>query len=720
MSTFHSAAKMSAVLLLFAAHAAADQDTAPLESTEVPVVVDSGMVQTAGPARGVAFETLVLAPGRPWMRLAFDQVELGRTPVGGQPTVLRLVGLRDGVTQVLNTSAVRQWNQTSAYFNGDAVLVQIVADSAAPPSLVRMSAVTAGVARTPNEGGVANLCDGEDTRVPSSDPAVGRLLPNGCTAWIFDDPNNCMLSAGHCFPSASTVIQFNVPESAKDGTPVHPPPEFQFAVDMSSVQRLSAGEGWDWAYFGCFPNSTSGATAYETQGAFIPISPAPLPSNPSQEIQVRGFGTVEPPVTGQWNRIQKEASGPYESRIGFRITYVVDTSAGNSGSPVLDAATGHAIGIHGQGGCGVGSGANIGTAVQNENLQYALARPLGVCAPLGRLAFEFPDGIPIQLNPAGDSIRVIVRAGFGGDPQPGTGLLFLDSGEGYASHPMNEVEENVYDAIFPAHSCGARLSYYFSALAMDGHDARVPMVAPAAAYSGAAAGAIAMHLADDFEDDLGWTTTAEDGVTAGLWERVTPTATGVRVPPSDADLSGKCFVTGNSQGDDIDGGRVTLLSPPIDASLPGSELRYWRWFNTSSIGLEDELIVEISPDDGETWLPVETYTSNGVGWIHRTVMLDEIRGFEPTPNLRVRFTASDVGYSSAVEAAVDGVEVRTVQCGGPCPADLNGDGTVSGADLGALLSYWGVKGKSAADLNGDGIVDGADLGGVLATWGRCP
>lgn len=46
--------------------------------------------------------------------------------------------------------------------------------------------------------------------------------------------------------------------------------------------------------------------------------------------------------------------------------------------------------------------------------------------------------------------------------------------------------------------------------------------------------------------------------------------------------------------------------------------------------------------------------------------------------------------------------------------DLNGDGKVDGADLGALLALWGTSGP--ADLNGDGIVDGADLGLLLANW----
>ncbi len=49
--------------------------------------------------------------------------------------------------------------------------------------------------------------------------------------------------------------------------------------------------------------------------------------------------------------------------------------------------------------------------------------------------------------------------------------------------------------------------------------------------------------------------------------------------------------------------------------------------------------------------------------------------------------------------------------------DLNGDGTVDGADLGVLLGHWGLSGGVSGDLNGDGTVDGADLGTLLGAWG---
>lgn len=57
--------------------------------------------------------------------------------------------------------------------------------------------------------------------------------------------------------------------------------------------------------------------------------------------------------------------------------------------------------------------------------------------------------------------------------------------------------------------------------------------------------------------------------------------------------------------------------------------------------------------------------------------------------------------------------------GAACPGDLDGDGTVAGADLAILLGSWGEQG-GAADLDGDGVVGGADLAVLLGGWGECP
>jgi hypothetical protein len=60
--------------------------------------------------------------------------------------------------------------------------------------------------------------------------------------------------------------------------------------------------------------------------------------------------------------------------------------------------------------------------------------------------------------------------------------------------------------------------------------------------------------------------------------------------------------------------------------------------------------------------------------------------------------------------------------GNACPGDLDGDGSVGGADLGLLLGAWGACPGTPClgDLNLDGEVNGADLGLLLGQWGPCP
>jgi formylglycine-generating enzyme required for sulfatase activity len=58
-----------------------------------------------------------------------------------------------------------------------------------------------------------------------------------------------------------------------------------------------------------------------------------------------------------------------------------------------------------------------------------------------------------------------------------------------------------------------------------------------------------------------------------------------------------------------------------------------------------------------------------------------------------------------------------------CTGDIFANGVVNGADLGAMLSYWGPRTSDpfsiASDINGDGVINGGDLGLLLSNWGPC-
>ena len=55
-----------------------------------------------------------------------------------------------------------------------------------------------------------------------------------------------------------------------------------------------------------------------------------------------------------------------------------------------------------------------------------------------------------------------------------------------------------------------------------------------------------------------------------------------------------------------------------------------------------------------------------------------------------------------------------------CPGDFDGNNTVSGSDLGALLGGWGPCPPGAlGDMDSNGVINGADLGALLGAWGPC-
>jgi hypothetical protein len=110
------------------------------------------------------------------------------------------------------------------------------------------------------------------------------------------------------------------------------------------------------------------------------------------------------------------------------------------------------------------------------------------------------------------------------------------------------------------------------------------------------------------------------------------------------------------------------------------------------------------------------------------VQSSSLRFLEPTPHglwrlgasMPVTGTPTSLVTSGALTVLGYGDRVSIIDHlrPTPCPADFNGDGLVSGADLGLILSAW--DSGAAGDLTGDGQTDGSDLGFLLSSWGFCP
>jgi hypothetical protein len=357
----------STVLALALLSPLAASQMSPPPSQRHVVPLDSGWVRNDTGSTATVFSETVEVPGSAWVRLFFDEATL--TP----GSTLRVTSLLDGAEQHLGPQHLVQWQDSTAYFNGSAVLVEIVAAPGPGEQRVVLRDVTAGVA----PAGYESQCGPTDDRVPSDDPAVARLLPAGCTGWIIDDPCGCLLSAGHCnVLSTVSIVQFNVPLSLSNGTLVNPPPSDQYAIDLSSNQQNFAS-GNDFMYFGVFPNPDTGLTPFEAQSKSFTVVD-PLPDSALQSIRITGYGVD----TGSANQTQQTNNGRRATDEGtFQIAYLVDTEGGNSGSPIIHEQSGHAFGIHTNGGCNPGTGdGNWGTSYSQPMLQSALASPQGVCA----------------------------------------------------------------------------------------------------------------------------------------------------------------------------------------------------------------------------------------------------------------------------------------------------------------------------------------------------
>jgi V8-like Glu-specific endopeptidase len=408
-------------LCLFAGSSVGLAQTAPLSSFEAEVYQNTGLLQNDSAHPDVVASFMVDLPGAAWIRLHMAGTTLAEDPVYQTGATLRITSVLDGAVQTMNARHLREWSYRSAYFNGDSVLVEVIADARTGKSRVIVDGATVGVPPAPEE----SQCGAVDDRVLSNDPRQARLVPIGCTGWLINDCKKCFLTAGHCTGSSMQTAEFNVPLSNPNGSNNHPPPEDQYAVDFTSLQTNGGqGTGNDWGYFGVFPNSNTGLTPFEAMGDAYDISPATLPPfDSSDTIRITGYGNDFD--DNEFDNVQQTHTGPWELYTGNLLRYSVDTQGGNSGSPVEHEPSGLAIGIHTHAGCS--SGGNQGTALSHPALQTALSNPQGICAlgvgencSAGFTRFCFGDGTSTAC-PCGNA----GHNGMGCQNSTGTGGVLL-------------------------------------------------------------------------------------------------------------------------------------------------------------------------------------------------------------------------------------------------------------------------------------------------------
>ncbi|MCH7975095.1 MAG: hypothetical protein IIC18_00895, partial [Bacteroidetes bacterium] len=297
-------------------------------------------------ATRVVYSTIIKVPGAPWLRLHFSDVELGAN------SYITVTSLFDQAQQDLDADALAQWQNTSAYFNGDALEITLHVAPGDKDVFVQMNEIMVG-----EQGPSFTQCGPTDDRVASNNLRVGRLLSIGCTTWLIADGR--FVSAGHCIASAGSTntVQFNVPASLPNGTLQHPGPEDQYTVDDATRVFTNGGVGNDWGVFETFANTTTGLTAIQAQAAWLVLAQDLGPAT----IRITGYGVDG----GTANQTQQTHAGPNAGSSGTTMRYQTDTTGGNSGSPVIDVATDFAVGVHTHGGCFNGGGNNNGTSTFN-------------------------------------------------------------------------------------------------------------------------------------------------------------------------------------------------------------------------------------------------------------------------------------------------------------------------------------------------------------------
>lgn len=293
------------------------------------------------------------------------------------------------------------------------------------------------------------------------------------------------------------------------------------------------------------------------------------------------------------------------------------------------------------------------------------------CPELLMIGFNYPNGLPPNLNPdGGTTIRVEVY-GIGGTPQPGTGMFHYNGGSGWVSVAMEIISDNVYDAVFPAFPCGTTVHYYFSAEATNGFENVDPPGAPGTSFSAISATGFIYLFQDDFSGNTGWSGYGGQAE----WTRGAATggygndSHGGPDPSTDHSPTGDNYLIGNDlgagSGGDYNayiGATYWLTSPAINCSgVTGVTLTFYRWLGVEQPAY-DHAYFQVY--NGSSWITLyqNDATIDDASWVEMTY--DVSAYANNNSNFRIRFgLGSTDGSWQYCGWNVDDVVLWTYECG---------------------------------------------------------
>lgn len=603
----------------------------------------------------LVFSAVVEASGAPWLSIHFGAFNLGKN------SYIIMTSQYDNKWQKHNQLTLTQWYNYSAFFNGDAVKIELYAAPGDQNISFTIDELVVGDWFVPTD----SQCGPTDDRIPSNDPAVGRIVSIGCTGWII--PNGSIVTAGHCLDATTAnILEFNIPLSSSGGTINHPGPEDQYSIDQSSRVFVNGGIGNDFGVCKVFANPVTGLMPKEKQDAYFTLVQDLGPAT----IRITGCGVDD----GTANQTLQTHSGPNAGSSGTTMRYVVDTEGGNSGSPVIDESTHFALGVHTHGGCTTSGGNNSGTSFFHTDFWEAVEFGSGGC------------GIEVASNPVPSNSSTDISTELA-SLQWTNGTDAVSNELYFGTDPGSMVLVQSGTLAVGWNVTPSPLTYsttYFWQVVEIGDTCSSP--GPLWSFTTVQDPSLVTLFFDDFESGTGLWTISNDGGSC-VWE--------IFNPPYPNSYTLPCINCGGVLAADADecGSGTSLLSTaevtnPIDASQYQTVILEWDndW---NALGSSDFAYVDVSTDGGTTWQNVVTFDAADVTNTHESYNISSMAALQ---TFMLRFKSVQPGWDWWW--AVDNVKVLASDV---IPVELSSFTVL--ADQGNVVLSW----TTATETNNRGF-----------------
>ncbi|MCH2133386.1 MAG: S1 family peptidase [Phycisphaerales bacterium] len=645
---------------------------------------DSGLLTHTGNRSKIVFTDVINQPEARWIRLYLEGTVLG------EGSVLRITSLRDGETQYLDQQDLQQWRRSTAYFNGNTILLELIAD----PGTTNRSIVSELAWGDGQRDGdpTCGYCD-EDDRSPYSDNSVCRLLGGTytCTGVIVDEHSH-LITAGHCMGDGGALVaQFDVPNSNLDCTMNHPPVEDQFPVVGWLCQY--AGPGNDWAAVLLGTNGSQ-ERPYDRYGTYQPMA-TNVPSA-GTAIQAMGYGDD----LEQCNLADtlQNALGTITDVYPYRLVFDADVTYGSSGSPLSVPGTDRVVGLATHCPC-----PNVATRIDHPD--FVAARELifngdasgdicesAVFAVQGDNAFSTTGNTDSDYGDPDESQCEDTYLDW--DDSPDTWFAWQPPVSGTMS--LSTCDSESFDTslvVYEGTDCSSLQQVACNGDAEPNDDCQSYY----SAIEGLEVSALSIYY-----------------IRLGGWQGATGSGT-LRIDHVPASATGACCLDGSPcldllesecsdaggtyQGEGTDCAGQPCVTPPTGACCTG-------------LGLTCEQITQ----DACT-LANGTWQGEGTSCVPNPCEFAPPTGACCTGSTCVELNQDDCSVAGGNYLG-DGTLCESQTCTPPCPGDFDQDGEVDVDDLLTVIAYYGNV-NDEVDLDGDGLVDVDDLLMVIGVFGPC-